>query len=439
MEKFTIGGLVNYQGFRKYFANTSWMISEKILRMIVTLLVGIYVVRYLGPERLGILSFSMSFVALFQAPAKLGLNGIIVRDAVQAPDARDELLGTAFFLRLAGGAILLGLVYLGIHVSDSDGLTRLLVMIIAFGFIFQSFEVIDFYFQARVWGKLSSIAGMGAMLLSSALKLVFIWCEVSLGWFAILIGVENAARAVVLFWFYHTKELSIHRWRFSLRRARKLLGDSWPLIFSALAIMIYMRIDQVMIKMMLNNTAVGQYSAAVKLSEAFYFLPVVMGKSVFPAILGARERGAKFYHDRLYSFYGIMTWMGLLVALPTSFLSGWVVHLLYGPAYAPAASVLSIHIWAAVFVFMGVASGKYLLAENLQKFTFVLRVSGCICNVTLNFILIPKYEIFGAAVATVLSQCVASYLGYLLSVKTHLNFKYLTYSLLYPFKIRPSS
>ena len=430
----SIIGFVNQQGFRKYFANTSRMMGEKILRIITTLLVGIYVVRYLGPERLGILSFAMSFVALFQAPARLGLNGIIVREAVRHPEFRDELLGTTFFLRLAGAVMLIGIVYLGVQLTDSDSLTKLMVMIIACGFLFQSFEVVDFYFQAQVWGRLSSIAGMSALALSSLLKLVLIWSEASLIWFAIVVAVENLTRGIVLLVLYVKNKLPLHRWHFSWHRARKLLGDSWWLIFSALAIMIYMRIDQVMIKMMLDTTAVGHYAAAVRLSEAFYFVPIVMGKSIFPAILDARKLGTELYRERLSAFYGLIIWMGILAALPTTLLSGWLVNLLYGAEYHRAAPVLSIHIWAGVFVFMGVASSKYLLAENLQRFSFILRVSGAICNIILNFILIPIYGIKGAAIATVVSQCVASYLGYLLSTKTYLNFKYLTYSIFYPFK-----
>lgn len=197
--------------------------------------------------------------------------------------------------------------------------------------------------------------------------------------------------------------------------------------------MIYMRIDQVMIKIMLDSDSVGNYAAAVKLSEALYFIPVAIGQSIFPAILSARDRGLNIYHKRLKEFYSMMIWIGILIALPVTFLSGIIINILYGSEYIMAGDVLAIHIWAAVFVFMGVASAKYLLAENLQKYTFFMRFFGCIINVVMNLILIPKYGIKGAAFSTVFSQCVASYLGYLISPKTYINFKLLTYSFILPF------
>ena len=84
------------QEFRKYFANTSWLLGERVLRMIISLFVGIYVARYLGPERFGLLSYSVSFVWLFSSLASFGLNNILVRELVQSPEQRNNLLGTVF-------------------------------------------------------------------------------------------------------------------------------------------------------------------------------------------------------------------------------------------------------------------------------------------------------------------------------------------------------
>ena len=64
------------QGFRKYFANTSWLLGERVLRMAISLFVGIYVARYLGPERYGLLSYALSFVWLFSSLASFGLDAI---------------------------------------------------------------------------------------------------------------------------------------------------------------------------------------------------------------------------------------------------------------------------------------------------------------------------------------------------------------------------
>jgi O-antigen/teichoic acid export membrane protein len=419
----------NHRGFRKYFFNTGWLMADKVLRLFVGLFVGVYVARYLGPERFGVLNFAMSFVALFGAFAKLGLDGIVVRNAVQARDRRDELLGTAFGLRVIGGLVLLGVVFGAIQLTDSDPLTQLIVMIIAAGHVLQAFQVIELYFQSQVMARLASIAGIAGLITSSVIKLALIWSGASLVWFAWVAVVEHGLKGLVLATLYIKQRLPLWHWRFKFSQAKILLRDSWPLILSGLVVMVYMRIDQVMIKMMLDNKAVGNYAAAVRLSEAWYFVPMAITQSLFPAILGAKKHSEKLYYERLQRLYDLMVWLAVAVALPTTFLSGWVVNLLYGPEYAQAGGVLALHIWAGLFVAMGVASGRWLLTENLQIISAKNTALGAVINVVLNFLLLPYIGILGAAFATVISYGFAAYVSLAFYSKTRINFYYLSRSL----------
>ncbi|MEM5815949.1 MAG: flippase, partial [Candidatus Aenigmatarchaeota archaeon] len=191
--------------------------------------------------------------------------------------------------------------------------------------------------------------------------------------------------------------------RFRKSTAISLLKDSWPLSLSGLVIMVYMRIDHIMIKEMLGAEAVGQYAAAVRISEAWYFVPTVISSSLFPAIINAKKVSEELYYARLQKLYNLMVWIAISVALPMTFLSDWVVNLLYGKAYSQAGDVLMIHIWAGVFVGLLVASGKWFINENLQILAFLRNFSGAVLNIVLNFILIPIYGINGAAVSTLIS------------------------------------
>jgi len=182
---------------------------------------------------------------------------------------------------------------------------------------------------------------------------------------------------------------------------------------------------------MMNAEAVGQYAAAVRLSEAWYFIPMVIASSLFPAIINAKKQSEELYYARLQKLYSLMVWLAIAIALPMTFLSDWVVHFLYGEQYNQAGSVLMIHIWAGVFVFLGVASGKWLLSENLQIFSTVNTSIGMIVNVWLNYILIPKIGVLGAAWATLISYFVAAYLCLLFFKKTRINFVNLSKSLLF--------
>ena len=405
-----LGRLATHQGFRRYFFNTSWMFAEQVLRIIAGLFVGIYVARYLGPEQFGIYSYAAAFVSLFGAIAGLGLNGIVVRDLVNHPQERDVYLGTAFWLKLCGALLTLGLLAVVVQFTGNDATTKLYIFIIASGLIFQSFDVVDFYFQSKVLSKYVSMARLIQLALSSVLKLYFIFIQADLFWFVLVSLIDQISLALALAFAWWRQKLGSFFVRFELVTAKAMLRNSWPLILSGIAVTLYMRIDQVMIKEMLGEREVGLYSAAVKLSEAWYFVPVIITTSLFPAIVNAKKISQELYYQRMQRLCTLMTWLAIAVALPMTFMADWLVSLLYGHHYREAGSVIAIHIWGAVFVFLGIASGVFFTAENYTRKSLYRTASGAVSNMLLNLALIPSYGINGAAVATVLSQFVANYL-----------------------------
>jgi O-antigen/teichoic acid export membrane protein len=428
--------LQNNQGFVKYFKNTSWLFGEKILRMVVGLFVGIWVARYLGPEQFGLFSYAQSFVGLFTAIATLGLDGIIVRELVKDESRRDELIGTSFWLKVMGAMIVLAILAIAVNFTSNDSYTNMLVFIIASATIFQSFNVVDFYFQSKVLSKYVVYTNIISLFISSIVKISLILNEAPLESFAWVILFDSFVLACGFIYFYiKTNSISIIRnLTFSKVTAISLLKDSWPLILSGIVISIYMKIDQVMIKTMLDSEAVGQYSAAVKLSEAWYFVPMVIASSLFPAIVNAKKQSEELYYNRLQNLYDLMVWGAILIAIPTLFLSDYIILTLYGEAYIQASGVLALHIWAGVFVFLGVASSKWFIAENLQKYSFYRTLAGALINIVLNYILIPLYGIYGAAFATLISQAVASYLFNLTNKKLRYTFLLQTNAILLPFR-----
>jgi O-antigen/teichoic acid export membrane protein len=407
-----IKSLKHHQGFMKYFKNTSWLFGEKILRMVVGLFVGIWVARYLGPEQFGLFSYAQSFVGLFTAIATLGLDGIVIRELVKDESRRDELIGTAFWLKLMGTFGVLLVLALAVNFTSNDTYTNTLIFIIASATIFQSFNVIDFYFQSKVLSKYVVYANIFSLFISTLVKIMLILSEAPLVAFAWVILFDSFILATGFIYFYikdYTK-FNIQNLTFKSRTAISLLKDSWPLILSGIVISIYMKIDQIMIQNMLGSNAVGQYAAAVRLSESWYFIPMVIASSLFPAIINAKQQNKNLYNTRLQKLYDLMVWMAISIALPMTFLSDWVVKFLYGGEYNQAASVLMIHIWAGVFVFLGVAFSGFLTTENWTRKSFYRTFLGALFNIIFNYILIPIYGINGAAVATLLSQLIANYI-----------------------------
>ncbi|MES1999066.1 MAG: flippase [Pseudomonadota bacterium] len=425
-----LGRLAAHQGFRRYFFNTSWMFGEQVLRIFAGLFVGIYVARYLGPEQFGIFSYAGAFVALFGTIARLGLDGIVVRDLVNQPQDRDVYLGTAFWLKLIGALLTLGLLAMAVQFTSNNPTTNLYIFIIASGLIFQSFDVVDFYFQSRVLSRYVSICRLVQLALSSALKLYFVFTQADLFWFVMISLLDQISLGLSLIFAYLRQKIGSFFWRFDLGTAKEMLRNSWPLILSGIAVGLYMRIDQIMIKEMLGEREVGLYSAAVRLSEAWYFVPVIITASLFPAIVNAKRISQELYNKRLQRLYSIMIFLAVGVALPVTFLAKSIVVMLYGTHYQDAGIVLSIHIWAGIFVGLGVANGQWFLAENLQRLATLNTLIGAAVNVTLNYFLIPVYGITGVAFATFVSYGVSAYLTLFLHIKTRGRFYEITSSII---------
>ena len=409
-------------GFRKYFANTSWLLGERVLRMVVSLFVGIYVARYLGPERFGLLSYSLSFVMLFSSLSSFGLDDILVRELVQRPEQRNNLLGTVFWLKVCGTIVMGTAIALVLKFKAEDQQTYWMIAIITFGFLFQATNVVDFYFQSQVQSKFAVRAQAIQLILTSLFKIYLVWNQAELIWFAFALMLDQVVVAVLFLLVYHWKIEWFPFLSFTWIQAKKLMIDAWPLIFAGMVVSVYMKIDQVMLKEMLDAKAVGVYAAAVKLCEAWYFVPTAVIASLFPAIITARKNSETLYEERVQKLYDLMVWVAVAVALPTTLFADWVILILYGADFQEAADVLKMYIWAGVFVSLGVASSKWLIAENLERYSFYSTLLGAILNIVCNFYLIPIYGIRGAALATLISYGTAAYLSMALFEKTRNNF-----------------
>ena len=390
----------------------------------VGLFVGVWIARYLGPEQFGQLSYAMAFVALFGAIATMGLPGILVRDLVREPEQAPELLGTGAALQVVGALLALVLAVLGIELlRPDDALMKTLVAIIGLGLLFKAVDPIRYWFESRVESKYVVLVDNGVFLAAAGIRIGLILSGASLITFVWLLLVEVVVTGLALVVVYLKMGGANGRWRLRLDRARKLLRDSWPLVFAGMAVIVYMKIDQIMLGQMLNDEAVGVYSAAARISEAFYFLPIVISASVFPAIIRAKGESDALYTERLQHLYDILTVISLVVVLPLSLASGWLVVSLFGPAYEAAGPVLAIHVWALIFVALGVASSNWLLAENRQMLSLQRALLGAVVNIILNAVLIPPYGPVGASYATAISQAVAALFSDLLRRETRPMFR----------------
>lgn len=423
-----LDGQYNRQGI---IDNIGWLFVDKILRMGVGFFVGVWVIRYLGPERYGALNFALAFVALISVLATLGLEGIVVRDIVHDPSCRDETLATAFVLKLIGGGITLILsVAIIIVIRPKDSIYWWLVGIAAGATIFQALDVIDYWYQAGVRSKYTVYARNTAFLIIALLKIMLIVINAPLVAFAWASLSEVALASLGLLLISRSQGQSLKPSLATISRAKRVLRQSWPLVISTLFVVILMRTDQVMLGQMRGDKDVGIFSAALALSEIWYFVPMAITSSVFPAMVQAWKTDEKLFYQRLMKLYLLMVWLSLAMAIPLTLFSGEIVAVLYGREYQSTAIVLSIHCWAAVFLFLGVVSNMWYLLENLNHYTLYRCIVGAAVNVGLNLVLIPEYGAKGAAISTLVAQSAASYLFDLVNKRTRILFALKTESIL---------
>ena len=381
--------------------NTGWLFADNILRMGVGLLVTIWVTRYLGPEQFGLLSYATAFVMLFSSVALLGLEGVVVRNIVRTPSSRNEILGSAFVLKLAGGILASSLTMSAILLlRPMDHLTRLLVGITTLGLVFQVFGTIDYWFQSQVKSKCSAIARSATYLITCAVKVVLILLNaplVAFAWAGLADIVLGSLGFVIA---YRATGQQMINWRATLSMSKELLRDSWPLILSDVVILIYMRADKIMIGEMVGSAELGIYSVAALVAEALYFIPTAVSSSLFPSVVEAKSVSEELFYRRLQQFYNLMAFLAYAVALPVTFLAGWGVPLLFGAAFTRAGAMLVGLVWAGMFINLMIARSCYMVAMNWTRLHFITDFLGCVVNVSINLYLIPRYGGMGAVIAS---------------------------------------
>ena len=397
-------------GFQRYFENTTWLIAEKITRLLVNLVVIVWVARYLGPEQFGTISYAQALVGIFGGIAALGLDGIAIKKLVKDEGSRDLILGTSFIIKLTGSMVALFLIMFFAMTTSLEKNDATIITIIACTLLFQSLNVIDFYFQSKVLSRYIVIVNLLGQLIVSVIRIILILSNSPLITFAYVILFDAIILALGYIYVYKSKNLFFIKWKFKFTTAAELLKLSWPLALSGIAISLYMKIDQVMIKEILDKTSVGHYVAALKLSEAWYIVPVVINSSLFPALINAKNRNQDEFYERLRLMYSFMLWGSVFISIPTTIFSDQIINLLYKEQFNLASSVLMIHIWVGVLVSLGVVTSSLVIANNKQKNALIALSIGTISNIIINFFFIPRLGIIGAAFATIISQFISGIL-----------------------------
>ncbi|HET8816660.1 MAG TPA: flippase [Pseudidiomarina sp.] len=399
--------------------NSSWLVSEKFVTMGLNLFVTVWLARQLGVQVYGELAYVLALVTLVTPLAALGLNALITRELVEREDDEPRIMATASVVRLLGALVGFAALLLWLQFTTTVSANeQLAIVIIGAVSILQAFQVVEYYFQAKV--SAHYVVKMRTLVTACAgiAKVMVAWFSADLLSVAMVYAAEFLLWGLGYIFIYQNQARGFHFKALDWHYAGQLLKQSSWLIFSGVAAVLYLKVDQVMLGHMVSKSEVGVYAVAVKMSEVWYFFATALVTSFFAMLLTLRKEQSPLYARRLQQLCDALFGLAFVLAIAVSLLAEPIIPWLFGEDYRASAAILTIHIWASVFIYMRALASKWLIAERLLAFSLVSHGLGAVVNVAANLWLIPLYQGLGAALATVISYAVASYLAFWVSSST---------------------
>lgn len=390
--------------------NTFWLVLDQVLRVIFAIVVGSWTARYLGKNDFGQLSFTISYLALFQIITSLSAEAIVVRELILNKKNANKILGSIFYMRLVLGIVnwILSILIVILIYGINDN-TYILTIIGGVALIFQSLSTIELWFQSNNKSFNIVIPKLISSIITNSFKVVFIINHLSIIYFAILFSLDFLLSGLFLF-FSYTKFRLGKKWEFDKEIAFRLLKDSWPFLISAASIYFYTRVDSFIIKKYLGASDLGIYSAAIAISATLPILPMVLLNVLNPIIHQKKAESEEVYQKHLKKIFQYFGYGGIFFSTVIFFLSDFIINLLYGVHFERAANVLRVHIFTNVFIYMGIAQNIWIINENKGKLNIYKTAVGVVLSFAANIILIPKFGLMGAAYSAVLVQFTSSFI-----------------------------
>lgn len=385
------------------FRNVSLLVIDKVIRAVYTLFVGAMIARHFGPEKFGFISITVTLVTILASFTNFGADGIVVKELTIRPGLTSKIFGTIFLSRLAFCVIIYLFLILYYYFFANYPREEIYVaLIISSTLLFNFSDSFDLWFQSQLINHKTIIIKMVGLIATMALRYFFITKNTSLLIFSLSYLFEALFSFFSMnFLFFRNREN--RKIIYSTKILIIIFKQSWPNLVSGLMIVLYMRIDQVMINFLLDKRDLGLFSAAIPFSTAIYFVPMALSVVLTPILSKIRAQSIERYLNLFKSIYtGI--WILLIpYCVIMSLVSPYLIKLFYGNKYDGAEDVLRILVYTAIPVSLGVVQGIWIVNEKLNNINLYKSIIGACSNVIFNFLLIPRFGIVGAAFSTLIS------------------------------------
>ena len=394
--------LKNFIGNR-IVKNASWLITGRVIQMVLSFVIGLLIARYLGPSNYGIINYAAAYITFFSTFCTLGINSVIVKNIIDHPEQEGETIGTTIILRLISSLLSIFTIFGIVCVFDGKEPTTIMVVVLySISLIFQVFDTLNYWFQSKLLSKYYAFATLIAYCIASVYKVILLIFGMSVHWFAVSNSVDLAVVAVVLFIFY--KKCNGPKFTFSVSKAKELLSVSYSYILSGLIVSIYSATDKIMIKQMSEESVVGYYSLAVSISTIWTFVLSAIIDSMKPSIMEYHNTDKEKYYLMNKRLYAIIFYISYGMSLVICLIAPQFIRIVYGDSYLPSVTPLRIVVWYVAFSYLGVARDIWVVCENNQKILKYLYIGSAILNIVLNMLLIPLFGASGAAIASLATQ-----------------------------------
>lgn len=398
---------------KKVFVNIFWALTGKVINMTGALFVGILVARYLGPSQYGLMNYVISYVTLFTVISNFGLDDIEIRELSRQPEKKEYILGTSICLRFAFATFAIALVAITLMLYRSDLFSTILIMIYSLTLYTGCFNIFRNYFTSIVKNEYVVKSEIIRTLIGSLFKIILLWIKAPLEYFIIAVFFDTVLVASGYCLSYKHLVGRISDWKFDKKMVSFFIKESFPLVLSGAAIIIYQRIDQVMIKNMIDTSSVGYFATAGKFLDLILFLPVVLVQTLTPILVRTKTNNIQLYESRKKEFISVVVWIAIILSVFVSLFAYWMIKFTYGAEYMLAVPVLQIMAFKTIGMALSSTSGQIIIMEHMQKWVFVRNIFGCVICISLNLLLIPRFGIIGSAWVTIITVFFTGFLSHL--------------------------
>lgn len=397
----------------KVAGSTMVLLAENLVRLTAVAAVSFWIARELGPEQFGILNSASAFMAIMLVITTLGMETPLVLRLSQTKHT-GVVMGTAILMRSIFSVAIFSLAVGIAHIlKANDALSLNVTVIVLLCIIAYVPNVLDIWFKAETSAVGPALARTTATLLSAAAKVVCLLLGLEVMALAWTIFLESVLTGFGLYIAYRWSNKGTHLALLSADRRLipDFLRESAPYLWSSIAVILYMKVDVVMLSYFSTNTETGIYSLAQKLSEVLYVVPVVLVDSSFSLLSKAFIESEKQTHRHGQLLFDISVGGAVISTLIALFVAGPLVSRIFGDEYQPSINIFYVHAWSCVAIALNTARNRWLAVVALQKYAPAITGLGLILNVVMNLALIPSMGALGAAISTVVSYFISGYIS----------------------------